>query len=221
MTILYTVFPGAQYVNLRNLSEAEINKGIKVYVNATNRCPCACTFCERQTKKMTESNTLWLKREPTTEEIIDEFKRYPLEHFQEVVFCGFGEPLERVDDLMQVADYLKSVRPELPLRVNTNGLANQIHQRDIIPSMKGRIDTVSISLNAPDKESYYHLTRSQFGEDSFDYVLDFAKECQKYLPHVVMSVVDHVISDEDIAQAQKICDEIGVTLRVRPYEENE
>ena len=194
MTILYTVHPGGQYVNLENISDEEMQSGIKVYVNATNRCPCSCTFCLRTKKHMAESNTLWLKREPTLEEILAAFKKYDLNNFKEVIFCGFGEPLVRVDDLMQVADYIKGIRPDLPIRVNTVGLANQVHNRDIIPELKGRIDTVSISLNTPSKEEYYKLTRSKF--------------------------VDHVISDEEIAQCQKICDRLGVTLRVRPYEEN-
>ncbi|MDD6421684.1 MAG: TatD family nuclease-associated radical SAM protein [Intestinibaculum porci] len=220
MTILYTVHPGGQYVNLENISDEEMQSGIKVYVNATNRCPCSCTFCLRTKKHMAESNTLWLKREPTLEEILAEFKKYDLNNFKEVIFCGFGEPLVRSDDLMQVADYIKGIRPDLPIRVNTVGLANQVHNRDIIPELKGRIDTVSISLNTPSKEEYYKLTRSKFGPDSQDYMLAFAKECKDYIPHVVLTVVDHVISDEEIAQCQKICDRLGVTLRVRPYEEN-
>ncbi len=197
MTILYTVHPGGQYVNLENISDEEMQSGIKVYVNATNRCPCSCTFCLRTKKHMAESNTLWLKREPTLEEILAAFKKYDLNNFKEV-----------------------SIRPDLPIRVNTVGLANQVHNRDIIPELKGRIDTVSISLNTPSKEEYYKLTRSKFGPDSQDYMLAFAKECKDYIPHVVLTVVDHVISDEEIAQCQKICDRLGVTLRVRPYEEN-
>lgn len=220
MTILYTVHPGGVYVNLENISKEEMEQGIKVYVNSTNRCPCACTFCLRSKKHMAKTNSLWLDREPTFEEIIDEFKKYDLKNFKEVIFCGFGEPLERFDDLMKVADYIKGERPDLPIRVNTNGLANQIHNRDVIPELKGRVDTVSISLNTPYKEEFYKLTRSKFGPDSQDYVKAFAKECKDYVPHVVMSVVDHVISDEEIALSQKICDELGVHLRVRPYEEN-
>lgn len=220
MTILYTVHPGGVYVNLKNISEEEMKQGIKVYVNTTNRCPCACTFCLRTKKHMAQTNTLWLDREPTLDEIIGEFEKYDLSLFKEVIFCGFGEPLERLDDLMQVADYLKTKRPDLPIRLNTNGLANQIYHRDVSKDLKGRIDTVSISLNTPNKEEYYQLTRSRFGPDSFDYMLAFAKACKDYVPHVVLSVVDHVISDEEIKQCQAICDRLGVKLRVRPYEEN-
>ena len=214
MVILYTL-NGNSYIDIKHL---ESRKGVKVYVNSTNRCPCACTFCLRQTKQMMEANSLWLEKEPTVEMIIDEFKKYDLIDFKEVIFCGFGEPLERIDDLMKVADYLKATRPDLPTRVNTNGLANQVHGKDVTPLLKGRIDTVSISLNAPTKEEYYELTRSKFGMESFEDMLSFAREAKQYVPHVVLTVVD-IIGPDKIAACQKIADDLGVTLRVRPFEE--
>jgi len=212
--ILYTLH-GNGYIDIGKLDSLE---GIHVYVNLTNRCPCACTFCLRQTKEMTESNTLWLKQEPTVDEVIKEFQKYDLDDFAEVVFCGFGEPMERIDDIVQIAGILKIYRRDLPIRVNTNGLANLIHERDITPSLKGRIDTVSISLNAPDEEEYYALTRSRFGMKSFQEMLDFAVKCKEYVPYVVLTVVD-IIGEEKIQKCQKICDELGVALRVRPFEE--
>ena len=212
--ILYTL-DGNGYIDIANLKSTE---DAHVYVNLTNRCPCACTFCLRQTKEMTESNTLWLKEEPSVEEILNEFRKYDLDDFNEVVFCGFGEPTERIDDIIQIAGILKLYRQDLPIRINTNGLTNLIHQRDVTPSLKGRIDTVSISLNAPCKEEYYELTRSRFGMGSFDEMLDFASRCKQYVPHVVLTVVD-IIGEEKIAACQKICDDLGVHLRVRPFEE--
>lgn len=212
--ILYTLY-GNGYIDIGNLDSVE---GKSVYVNLTNRCPCACTFCLRQTKEMLESNSLWLKEEPTVEEVIKEFQKYDLDDFKEVVFCGFGEPMERVDDVVQIAGILKLYRQDLPIRINTNGLGNLIHQRDITPLLKGRIDIVSISLNAPNEKEYLELTRNKFGIESFQAMLDFAKECLKYVPHVVLSVVD-IIGQEKIEQCQKICDDIGVKLRVRPFEE--
>ena len=212
--ILYTLY-GNGYIDIANLDSV---KGKSVYVNLTNRCPCSCTFCLRQTKEMQESNSLWLKEEPTVDEVIKEFQKYDLNDFKEVVFCGFGEPMERVDDVIQIADVLKLYRKDLPIRINTNGLGNLIHQRDITPLLKGRIDIVSISLNAPDAKEYLELTRNKFGNESFQAMLDFAKECLKYVPHVVMSVVD-IIGQEKIEKCQKICDDIGVKLRVRPFEE--
>lgn len=212
--ILYTIH-GNGYQDISELASLE---DVTVYVNLTNRCPCACTFCLRQTKEMEEGHSLWLKEEPTVEDVIKEFQKYDLDDFHEVVFCGFGEPLERVEDVIQIAGILKHFRRDLPIRVNTNGLACLIHQRDVTPEFKGRIDTVSISLNAPDAKEYDALTRSRFGIESFQAMLDFTKSCLEYVPFVVMSVVD-IIGEEKIKKCQAICDDLGVTLRVRPFEE--
>ncbi len=212
--ILYTIH-GNGYQDISELASLE---DVTVYVNLTNRCPCACTFCLRQTKEMEEGHSLWLKEEPTVEDVIKEFQKYDLDDFHEVVFCGFGEPLERVEDVIQIAGILKHFRRDLPIRVNTNGLACLIHQRDVTPEFKGRIDTVSISLNAPDAKEYDALTRSRFGIESFQAMLDFAASCLEYVPFVVMSVVD-IIGEEKIKKCQAICDDLGVTLRVRPFEE--
>lgn len=212
--ILYTIH-GNGYQDISELASLE---DVTVYVNLTNRCPCACTFCLRQTKEMEEGHSLWLKEEPTVEDVIKEFQKYDLDDFHEVVFCGFGEPLERVEDVIQIAGILKHFRRDLPIRVNTNGLACLIHQRDVTPEFKGRIDTVSISLNAPDAKEYDALTRSRFGIESFQAMLDFATSCLEYVPFVVMSVVD-IIGEEKIKKCQAICDDLGVTLRVRPFEE--
>lgn len=214
MTILYTLYKNT-YIDLSHLDST---KGVTCYVNTTNRCPCACTFCLRQTKEMMENNSLWLKEEPSKEMIIEEFKKYNLNDFKEIVFCGFGEPMERWDDIKEVIDYIRSVKKDMKIRINTNGLANDIYGRDVTPEYKGRFDTVSISLNAPTKEEFLELTRSKFGIFSFDDMLDFAKKCKAYVPNVVLTVVD-IIGEEKIEACQKITDEIGVTLRVRPFEE--
>ena len=214
MVILYTLYQNS-YIDIKELSDL---KGVTCYVNSTNRCSCACTFCLRNTKEMLESNSLWLKEEPTVEMIIDEFKKYDLNDFKEIVFCGFGEPLTRHDDLMKVAKYLKEARKDLPIRINTNGLSSVTLKRDITPDFKGLIDTLSISLNAPSKEEYYQLTRSRYGIDSFDYMLDFTLKAKQYVENVVLTVVD-IIGNEKIAKCQKIANDLGVILRVRPFEE--
>lgn len=214
MVILYTLYNNS-YIDIKELDDL---KDVTCYVNSTNRCSCACTFCLRNTKEMLASNSLWLEQEPTVEMIIDEFKKYDLNDFKEVVFCGFGEPLMRHDDLMKVAKYLKETRKDLQIRINTNGLSSIVLKRDITPDFKGLIDTVSISLNAPSKEEYYQLTRSKYGIDSFDYMLDFTLKTKQYVENVVLTVVD-IIGDEKIARCQKIADDLGVSLRVRPFEE--
>lgn len=74
-----------------------------LYVNMTNKCPCACTFCLRQTRdEMNHSGSLWLEREPSVEEVKNEFSKFDMDKYKEVVFCGFGEPTERLDDVLEV-----------------------------------------------------------------------------------------------------------------------
>lgn len=217
MLILYTAKNGI-YTDLKDSYSNDkelINKNI--YVNITNRCPCACTFCLRNTKELDESNNLWLDREPTVQEIVAEFEKYDLIKFNEIIFCGFGEPLVRLEDLLEVAKYLKNRNGNIKIRVNTNGLADLVHGKETAPLLKGLIDTVSISLNASNAEEYLNLTRSKFGIESYDAMLKFAVGCKEYVPNVVLTVVD-CIGKEEIDTCQAICDRIGVTLRVRPFE---
>lgn len=190
-----------------------------LYVNLTNKCPCACTFCLRQTRDhMENSGSLWLREEPTLEQIIDDFNNFNMNNYEEVVFCGFGEPTERIDIILQVARFIKD-KYNKKTRINTNGLGNLINERDITPELEGLIDTVSISLNTPNKERYYELTRSRFGIDSFDAMLDFAKRASKFVPDVVLTTVETTITKEEEKECQVICDKLGVRYRIRPWEE--
>ena len=190
-----------------------------LYINLTNRCPYSCTFCLRQKMdKVGGSDTLWLLREPTAEEVIEEFKKWDVDSFHEIVFCGFGEPTEAFDVLKKVAEFIKS-KYNKPIRLNTNGVGSLINKRNIAPELKGLIDTVSISLNNPDPEEYAKLVRSKYGVKSFQEMIDFAKECKKYVPNVVMSTVDTTISHEEEKKCKEICDKIGAEYRIRPWED--
>ena len=190
-----------------------------LYVNLTNRCSCACTFCLRQTRDhMEESDSLWLEREPSVEEVKAEFAKFDPGKYREVVFCGFGEPLERLEDVCAVIDSLKNTYPNLKVRLNTIGLANLIYGRDVTPELEGRFDTVSISLNAPDENEFLELTRSRYGIQSYAAIKDFAVLAKRYVPHVVMTVVDKVMPEDKIERCRQICKDLGVTLRVRPFE---
>lgn len=190
-----------------------------LYINLTNRCPYSCTFCLRQKMdKVGESDTLWLLREPTAEEVIEELKKWDVDSFHEIVFCGFGEPTEAFDVLKKVAEFIKS-KYNKPIRLNTNGVGSLINKRNIAPELKGLIDTVSISLNNPDPEEYAKLVRSKYGVKSFQEMIDFAKECKKCVPNVVMSTVDTTISHEEEKKCKEICDKIGAEYRIRPWED--
>ena len=191
-----------------------------LYVNLTNKCPCACTFCVRQsmdTVSAIDGRSLWLEREPTYEEVIAEFSKYDLAQFKELVFCGFGEPTERLDVLIAVARYAKE-RYGCRIRVNTNGMADLIWERDTSADFAGVVDTVSISLNSPDPVKYQEVVRCRFGEKSFQAMLDFARNVKRYVPEVVLTTVETVLSKEEEGGCAEICRELGVTYRIRPWE---
>ena len=191
-----------------------------LYINLTNRCPCACTFCLRQTMdRVGNSGGLWLEHEPSYEEVIAAIDSCDLDRYTEVVFCGFGEPTERLDVLLQIAAYIKEKCPGKKIRINTNGLGDLVCGEPIAEKLKGLIDVVSVSLNTPNAEEYLKLTRSKFGEQSFDAMLAFAEACVKTVPEVVMTTVDTTISHEEEAQCQAICDRIGARYRIRPWED--
>ena len=217
--ILYTVTGLAGNEGFLDIAKSGDLTGKNIYVNMTNKCPCNCVFCLRHTKEQREDNTLWLKDgEPTVDEVLAEFRKYDLSIIGEIVFCGFGEPLERLYDIVSVIDELKKENPGLKFRVNTVGLANLIYGKDVTPELAGRFDTVSISLNAPNKEEFLELTRSRFGIESYDALKEFAVLAKSYVPNVVLTVVDQVMSEDKIELCREICKELGVTLRVRPFE---
>ena len=217
--ILYTVTGNVGEEGYLDIAKSGDLTGKNIYVNMTNKCPCSCVFCLRQTKRQLEDNSLWLKDgEPSVETVMSEFDKYDLNKINEVVFCGFGEPLERLYDVCEVIDNLKETYPDLKVRLNTIGLANLIYGKDITPELKGRIDTVSISLNSPDEEEFLALTRSRFGIKSYESIKEFAVLAKQYVPNVVMTVVEGVMSEEKIKQCEKICKDLGVVLRVRPFE---
>jgi len=189
-----------------------------IYVNITNRCPCDCTFCLRNNNdKVYDSDSLWLEREPTVQEICDSIDTWDLDKYTEIVFCGFGEPTERLDALLKVAKYIKE-KSNIKIRINTNGLSDLIWKEKTAPKLKGLIDAVSVSLNATNKEDYLKIVRSKFGIDSYDAMLEFTKDCVNYVPDVMMTVVDVVTSPEEQQRCLEICNSIGATLRIRPYE---
>jgi len=185
-----------------------------VYLNITNRCPCSCIFCIRSNGDgLGSAETLWHKEDPTLEEIKNEIDSFDFSPYKEVVFCGYGEPTEALDNLIESAKYLKE-KYGLKIRLNSNGLSDLINKKETAKLLEGVVDCISISLNAPDAESYQRVSRSKFGEDAFPALLKFAKECKKYIPEVKFTAVD-VITEEETKKCQKIADDMGIKLRIR------
>ena len=187
----------------------------QVYANITNKCDCACTFCIRsQMDGIGDAETLWHKVDPTLEDIYAAIDAFDFTGYNEFVFCGYGEPTCALDNLLASARYVKE-KTGLPIRVNSNGLGNLYHKHDIVPELAEVIDSVSISLNAPNAEEYEKVTRPSF-PNAYAAMLDFAEECGRLMKHTQLSIVD-VLPAEDIAACQKIADERGVHLKVRKF----
>lgn len=185
-----------------------------LYVNITNLCCCKCVFCVRDiTDSVGGSESLWLDHEPTIDELKAELEKFNLDEYEEVVFCGYGEPLMRINEVVEFANYIKT-KKNIKIRVNTNGLADLIHKKKTAVLLKDAIDAVSISLNAPNEEVYLEVAKPAFGIKSFDAMLSFAKDCKTCIKEVCFSVVDE-ITDEEIRQSQELADSLDIPLRVR------
>lgn len=191
--------------------------GENLYVNITNKCPCSCTFCIRKNGDGAYgSDSLWLDHEPSEDEIKSAFDKKDLSKYNEIVFCGYGEPLERPEILTEICRYIKS-KGCPPVRLNTNGLADLINDKPVAPMLKDCIDIVSISLNAGTPEGYNAVTRPSFKNGAYQAMLNFAEECKKYVPKVMFTVVD-VISEEEINLARQRAESMDIEFRVRKYD---
>lgn len=191
--------------------------GNSLYVNVTNRCSNACEFCVRTKHDgVNGKDNLWLDREPTVEEIKEDFGKRDIDKYDAVVFCGYGEPMMRADEVIEIAKWLKENNPSVRIRINTNGQANLIHKRDITPELGGVVDTVSISLNAENAQKYQQVCVSEFGEAAYEGLIEFARLAKEYVPEVIFSVVD-VMSKEEIDACRRIAEDCGVIFRVREY----
>lgn len=218
--IVYATHRGGKYLPFEESLKIDPNSKRGLYVNITNQCNCDCVFCLRQKKHMAESSTLWLKEEPSLEDIKSELMKAPWSLINEIVFCGFGEPTLRLNELVESLKFVKKNYPNIPTRLNTNGLGELAHGREIASEFENILDVASISLNASTAERYFKLTRAKYGIESYEAMLTFAEHMKAYVPKVVLTIVDHVNSEEEIERCRKICNERGLTLRVRAYEDS-
>jgi TatD DNase family protein len=183
-----------------------------IYLNITNRCTIACVFCGKWRSFMLRDFNLRIRKEPTIDEILGAVGNPTI--YDEIVFVGWGEPLLRVDVLKEVSRKLKE-NGARKIRVDTDGLANLVHKRNILPELKGLVDSISISLNAQDSETYAKVCPSKYGERAYFAVVDFIMEAKKYIPDITASVV--TIPGVDVEKCRKIVEDMGVKFRPRIY----
>jgi len=179
-----------------------------LYLNITNRCTNKCSFCVKFNSDFVKGHRLRLSREPSVAELKKEIG--DPSRFREIVFCGYGEPLQRLDAVKQIARWVKEQGGHV--RINTNGHANLIHKRNIIPELKGLVDSVSISLDAQDAETYNRICNPYFPQ-AYEEVLRFTQRVKEVVPDVQLTVVD--LPGVDLKKCEEIAQELGVRLRVR------
>jgi len=182
-----------------------------LYLNITNRCTAACTFCVRYHTDFVKGHNLRLGEEPTAEALIKEIGDPT--RYAEIVFCGYGEPMLRLDVVKIVAAEVK--RRGGKVRVDTNGHANLIHKRNVLPELAGLVDAVSVSLNAQNAEVYTRISQPSFGIGTYEAVKDFIRTAKQYIPDVTATVV--TAPDVDVESCRRIVEELGVKFRVREY----
>lgn len=188
-----------------------------LYINITNQCPNNCEFCLRNnTDSVGDSESLWLDREPSKEEILSDILKRDLKKYPELVFCGYGEPTCRLDDMLYICSKIKEIS-NIKIRVNTNGLSDLINGKNTAINFKNLVDTLSISLNASNKEEYDKICHSEFGINAFDAVINFAKNSLKYIPNVYLSIVYTEDNKSEIEKCRNLCKKIGATLKIRDY----
>ena len=194
----------------------EVDSGL--YLNITNRCSNRCSFCIRNNGDGAYgSDSLWLEREPSVDEVLESVFSRDLSKYQEVVFCGYGEPTYRLSDAVIVAKKIKEKRKDIKIRINTNGHSDLILGADSAKMYEGAFDEVSISLNTPNSSKYVEMCHPVYGNSAFSALITFAKNVNKYVQKVCLSVVRQTLSEVELAECQKIADEIGVTLKIRDY----
>ena len=189
-----------------------------LYINLTNRCSNNCEFCIRKNGDGAYgSDSLWLLREPSAKETLASVFARDVLSYREIVFCGYGEPTERLDVLREVALGIKEKFPSVKIRVNTNGHSDLINGRDTTADFHGAVDTVSISLNTPNPEKYVAICHPVYKEKAFFALIDFAKRVKFKVPKVLFSVVRETLTESELSECERIAADAGVILRVRDY----
>jgi TatD DNase family protein len=184
-----------------------------LYLNITNRCTNRCTFCAKFRDFTVKGHQLCLEREPTAAEVMQAIG--DPSGYDEVVFCGYGEPLLRLDLVKEIAAQLK--RNQIKIRINTDGQANLVHGRNILPELAGLCDAVSVSLNAPDAKTYQKICQSEYGEQGYLAIREFITEARRHIPSVTATAV--ALPGIDIEACRRVAEELQVEFRERVYNE--
>ena len=185
-----------------------------LYINLTNRCTNNCTFCARQNSYYVKGHNLKLEHEPNADDVLAEIQRYSARDYPEIVFCGYGEPMLRLDAILALAPQLKVLGYKI--RINTNGQGLLIRRDNFLPQFAGLIDALSVSLNTPETAQYANLCRPQYGPAAYKAIQDFILAAKPYVPEIVVTSLD--LPEVDTSACRRIAElELGVKYRQRIY----
>lgn len=192
----------------------------KMYINLTNLCTCKCVFCIRDINNTVEGVDMKLQNlKANPDEVIENIKKLSDKIGSEVVFCGYGEPMLELESLKKIAKFIKDNYPDVKIRVNTNGHANLVNKRNVVPELVGLIDGFSVSLNAENAELYKKITNCSFDANvGFQGMQDFIRESVENGIKTYATVVSGFEgADIDVEKCEKLALSMGAIFRVREY----
>ncbi len=195
----------------------------KPYINMTNACTNACVFCLRNQKEDVQGAKLWLEKDNiTSKDVIEQINKNKdkISKNNEIVFCGYGEPLIKIREVVEVSKYIKENFSDIKIRINTNGHANAIHKKNVVEMLSPYIDTISVSLNAQNEEMYNKISQPKI-ENAYEEVKRFIRACVEAKIKTIASVVDKVPDYQiDIKRCQVIAKSLGADFRARDFIKN-
>ena len=195
----------------------------KPYINMTNACTNACVFCLRNQKEDVQGANLWLEKDNTTAaDVIEqiEAKKDIISKSDEVVFCGYGEPLIKINEVVEISKYLKENYPNIKIRINTNGHANAIHKRNVALELAPYVDNISISLNGENEEVYSKVSNPKI-ENAYEEVKRFIRACIEEKIKTTTTVVSKVPNyPVDVQRCAIVAKSLGAKFREREFIEN-
>ncbi len=182
----------------------------RLYLNITDRCTLSCAFCPKNNGSMQlREYDLSLDHRPSAQEVIDSIGN--VSDYAEFVFCGYGEPTLRLDVLLEVARHIKEHGGKV--RINTDGLANLVHKRNVLPELGEYVDALSVSMNAQNEEIYNRHCLPAM-EGSYQAMLDFLRLAPQYIENVTASALEG-LDGVDIAACEQIAADCGVRFKKR------
>lgn len=197
----------------------------KAYINLTNACSNACKFCVRDIKKDVKGSNLWLENENVSaKDVIEQIEanKEKIAIENEIVFCGYGEPLTRFELVKEISQYIKKTMPDVKIRINTNGHGNFLNKKNIVPELSKLIDSISISLNAQNEEEYNKISAPKIN-GAYNEMINFAKECVNAGVDTTLSVVTNFkpeLYNINVSECEKIAKNLGAKFRNREWIEN-